>query len=362
MTYSENCLLHVMAALTSTIRTMTRLSKVSILKRLFCSRLEVNTPPLMVNEVLDHLNLKDGHIVLDMTFGAGLHSEAILQKNSNVKIIALDRDLYAFQKAEALAEKYPGQVMPLLGCFSDLPSLLKPLKVQRNSLDAILIDIGCSSMQLDAPERGFSPDVEGPLDMRMDGNRVPNAVTAHDVLSKADEIDLSRIFRLYGGELQAKKIARSVVSCRYSMQSIDTTSELRDFVRGVVDVKGNRAVKNVFYSLRAFVNNELNELNYALLLAEMYLKTEGRLVTLTFNQLEDTIVKRHISGNMLENNPNPTPLKYYSQTYNLSIEEIDDLRRSSWSPLTKHVITPSKEETATNIHSKAAKLRSAVKI
>lgn len=330
--------------------------------RFFCSNVPQDTSPVMVEEVLQQLNVSDGQTVLDMTFGAGSHSEAILERINNVKIIALDRDLCAFEKAEALALKYPGQVKPLLGRFSELPSLLNPLGVQSNSLDAILFDLGCSTMQLNAPERGFSPDIDGPLDMRMDGARTSDSITAQDVLQKADEHDLTRIFRIYGGEKQSNKIARSIIKCRYSLYDLDSTTKLRDFLKGIPVDRSNRVVRNVFYALRTFVNNEFNELNYALLLAEMYLKKGGHMVSLSFTQLEDTIVKRHITGNVLENNPNAMPLKYYSQAYNLSVEEINDLQRSLWSPLTKHVLTANKLELSFNVRSKAAKLRSAIKL
>lgn len=321
-----------------------------------------DTSPLMIDEILHQLNLADGQTILDMTFGAGLHTEAILERNNNVTIIALDRDLCAFERAEALALKYPGRVKPLLGRFSELPALLKSLGVKRNSLDSILLDLGCNSMQLTSPERGFSPDNDGPLDMRMDGVRTSDSITAKDVLQKADEHDLTRIFRIYGGEEQAKKIARSIISCRYTLYNFDSTTKLTDFLKGLSLERSNRVVKNVFYALRAFVNNEFNELNYAMLLAEMYVKKGGHIVSLTFSQLEDTIVKRHITGNVLENNPNPMPLRYYSQAYNLSTDEINELRRSCWSPLTKHVITASKLEASANARAKEAKLRSAVKL
>lgn len=316
----------------------------------------------MVDEILKQLNVKDGHTILDMTFGEGFHTEAILRTNSNVNVIALDRDPCAFQKAETLAEKYPGRLKPLLGRISDLPNLLSPIGISGDDLDAILLDVGCSSIQLDNAGRGFSSEIDGPLDMRMDGPDAPNTITALDVLTTASEHDLARILRIYGGEEQNKKIARAIVNCRHTYKPLTSTLQLRDFVRGICDVKGSRAVRNVFYALRTFVNNEFNELNYAMLIAEQYLKKGGRLVSLTFTHCEDLIVKRHITGNVLENNPNPVPLKYYSQSYNLNPDEINELRNSLWSPLTKHVITLQGQENHPDIRFRKAKLRGAVKL
>ncbi|XP_034232663.1 probable methyltransferase-like protein 15 homolog [Thrips palmi] len=331
------------------------------LGRNLCTNLSGGESALMLDEVLKQLDLKDGHTILDMTFGEGFHTEAILRTNPTVNVIALDRDPHAFLRAEKLAGKYPGRVKPLLGRFSDLPMLLNPLGISRNFLDAIFLDVGCSSKQLNDAGRGFSSEIDGPLDMRMDGSD-SSGITAMDVLMTANEHDLARIIRIYGGEEQSKKIAGAIVKCRHTFEPLKSTLQLRDFVRGICDAKSNRAVQNVFYALRTFVNNEFNELNYAMLLAEQYLKKGGRIVSLTFNHLEDLIVKRHITGNVLENNPNPVPLKYYSQSYNLTPDEINELRNSQWSPLTKHVITVKGHFNHPDGRVRKAKLRGAMKL
>ncbi|KAK3919832.1 putative methyltransferase-like protein 15-like protein [Frankliniella fusca] len=330
--------------------------------RKYCTNAPVEFSPLMVQNVLELLNLKDNDTVLDMTFGDGLHTEAILKSNESVKVIALDRDPFAIEKAEALALKYPGRVQPLLGRFSDLPALLPPIGIKRNTLDAVMFDLGCSSIQLNDASRGFSPEVDGPLDMRMDGPLASSSITAYDILTKADEQDLGRILKTYGSEENSKKLARSLIACRYTLEGLASTGQLKEFLKGIFEEKSGRVIKNVFYALRTFVNNEFNELNFAILFAQGYLKEGGRMVSLTFNQLEDTIVKRHITGNVLENSPNPMPFLYYSQTFKLSQEEMDALRRSVWTPLSKHVITPVDQYKSTNHRIRNAKLRGAVRL
>lgn len=129
--------------------------------------------PVMAEETLSFLKPKHGEILIDMTFGAGGHSKRILEHVKNITLICLDRDPKAFGYAQELANEYPSKVLPLLGKFSDIPHLLKTHNIKQNSIDGILFDFGCSSMQFDEGERGFSLSKNGPLDMRMDGNREP---------------------------------------------------------------------------------------------------------------------------------------------------------------------------------------------
>ncbi|XP_023289747.1 probable methyltransferase-like protein 15 homolog isoform X2 [Orussus abietinus] len=174
--------------------------------------------PVMSKEVMKYLKPTSGSAFIDMTFGAGGHTRQILQSSPNVKVYALDRDPVAYGYAEGLAEEYPGQVIPLLGRFSELPELLKKHKVMPSSVDGFLFDFGCSSMQFDVADRGFSLSKDGPLDMRMDGSRFPGEPTVADVLARADETDLAQILKVYGQEKAAKKIARAIIDARYDYQ------------------------------------------------------------------------------------------------------------------------------------------------
>lgn len=327
--------------------------------------------PVMLNEVLEHLKPRPNQTILDMTFGAGGHTKALLQSTPGLKVLALDRDPTANNYAKQLQEAYPGQVTPLLGRFSELPTLLNENNVAFESLDAILFDFGCSSMQFDEADRGFALSKNGPLDMRMDKDRCPDQPTAAQVLSKIDEDDLAKILKVYGEEKNAKKIARSIIEARYLFKRIGTTKELADIVSAACDEeyrldKLNR-VSNVatktFQALRIFVNNELNEINYGMVLAQKYLRVGGRLVTITFHSLEDTIVKRHLMGHVSGNAAKSLPLRYMNPSLSsLKVDEVEQVMTSNWLQVNKHVLVPTDEEVVENPRSRSAKLRAAIRI
>ncbi|XP_033322553.2 putative methyltransferase-like protein 15 homolog [Megalopta genalis] len=325
--------------------------------------------PVMAKEVLQYLEPSPKKLIVDMTFGAGGHSLNILKTFPEVRIFALDRDPVAYEFAHKLSEKYPGQIIPLLGRFSELPQLLCQHKVKKNSIDGFLFDFGCSSMQFDVAQRGFSISKNGPLDMRMDGFRYPEEPTAADVLEKITETDLTQVLRAYGQEKKAKKIAQAIIEARYSFRSLKTTEELAKLVECVVNEKrldqlGRLAhcATKTFQALRIFVNNELNEINYGIVLAATYLKTNGRLVTISFHSLEDTIVKRHISGNVMHTVANKLPLKFADHSKCYDSDEYKNLINTPWKMLHKHVITPSPEEIKINPRSRSAKLRGVSKV
>lgn len=325
--------------------------------------------PVMVKEVLHYLEPLPGKVFVDMTFGAGGHSTKILESSPDVKIFALDRDPIAYQYAQILSEKYPGQLIPLLGRFSELPQLLCKYKVNAHSIDGFLFDFGCSSMQFDIAERGFSVSKNGPLDMRMDGFRCPSEPTASEVLEQITESDLARVLRIYGNEKYAKKIARAIIEARYNFRSLKTTQELAQLIESVISGKrldqlGRyiHCATKTFQALRIFVNNELNEINYGIVIAGSYLKTNGRLITISFHSLEDTIVKRHMTGNITETVANVLPLKYLNYGKHYSSTEMEDFNKTPWKMLHKHIITPTLEEINANPRSHSAKFRAICKI
>ncbi|XP_049877631.1 probable methyltransferase-like protein 15 homolog [Pectinophora gossypiella] len=325
--------------------------------------------PVMLKEAIKYLNPKDDELYIDMTFGAGGHSRRLLE-SANCKLITLDRDPTAFEKAKKLAEQYPNRVTPLLGRFSELPVLLKKIGIAQRSIDGILFDFGCSSMQLDNSERGFSVSKNGYLDMRMDADRDPNQITAREVLATANEQELYKIFKIYGEEKKAAKIAQTIIHARYMIKNIETTHELVDVVNSCCPDelrldKLQRPQSNatkVFQALRIFVNNELNEMNYGMVLSKYYLKINGRLVTICFHSLEDTIVKRHIAGNIINEVANPVPLKYLSPTLVQDQDTIDHFLDTPWRAINKHVDVPCDEEVERNPRSRSARLRAAIKI
>lgn len=190
------------------------------------------------------------------------------------------------------------------------------------------------------------------------------------MLAKATEEDIYRILKYYGEEKQARKIARAVIEARYLFKNLTTTQHLAEVVASVcsdeirsdmLQRKSHVATKT-FQAIRIFVNNELNEINYGILLAHRYLKIGGRLVTLTFHSLEDTIVKRHLLGNMIENLANPLPLKYCNPSFQIHSDVMKEVLDPKWKMLHKHVILPRLEEIEENPRSRSAKLRSAIKL
>jgi len=326
--------------------------------------------PVMADECLEYLRPSENRLILDMTFGAGGHTKKILESSPDVKVIALDRDPVAHKYAQELREEYPQRLIPILGRFSELPALMTQLNVKQSTVDGILFDFGCSSMQFDEAGRGFSISKNGPLDMRMDKDRCPDQPTAADILAKIDENDLARIIKVYGDEKNAKKIARNVIDMRYSVKKLETTKELADLVYaccgGEVRVdkleRPSHVATKTFQALRIFVNNEINEINYGMVLAEKYLKIGGRLVTITFHSLEDTVVKRHLMGNIVDDVANPVALKYTSYMLCHDKSQIETMMDSNWHQLHKHVLTPRFEEIEDNPRSRSAKFRAAVKL
>lgn len=325
--------------------------------------------PVMLNEAIKYLNPQDNELYIDMTFGGGGHARKILE-TSKCQLITLDRDPTVYERAQKLAEEYPGRVTPLLGRFSEMPQLLKNKGISQNSIDGILFDFGCSSMQMDNGARGFSVSKNGYLDMRMDAGRDPSQITAREVLATANEQELYKIFKIYGEEKKAAKIAQTIIQARYMIKNIETTQDLVDVVNSccpdeIRTDKLQRPQSNatkIFQALRIFVNNELNEINYGMVLAKYYLKINGRLITICFHSLEDTIVKRHIAGNILNEVANPVPLKYLNPTLVQNQDTIEKFLDTPWNTLNKHVQIPSEEEVDQNPRSRSARLRAAIKI
>ncbi|XP_053245711.1 12S rRNA N4-methylcytidine (m4C) methyltransferase isoform X2 [Podarcis raffonei] len=334
--------------------------------------------PVMVEEVVNFLAPRKGQCILDMTFGAGGHTKALMQEAADIKIYALDRDPTAYQLAQRLSESHPQQIQALLGQFSQAEALLTLAGVQPGSLDGVLLDAGCSSMQLDTPERGFSLRKDGPLDMRMDGGRYPDMPTAADVVNALDQQALASILRTYGEERHAKKIASAVVQAR-SIYPITRTQQLASIVAGAFPDAALYARKDLlhrpthvatktFQALRIFVNNELHELFAGLKAAEKLLKPGGRLVAISFHSLEDRIIKRFLHGIDISEKFNLSVRQKIRQVEKNSSEneEEDELSsgtsNSRWTSIQKKVVTPQAKDIKDNPRGRSAKLRAAIKM
>ncbi|XP_056209308.1 12S rRNA N4-methylcytidine (m4C) methyltransferase isoform X4 [Falco biarmicus] len=334
--------------------------------------------PVMLEEVVNCLSPQPGQRFLDMTFGAGGHTTALLEKASGVTVYALDRDPTAYKIAQQLSELYPKQIQPLLGQFSQAEALLISSGVEPGTLDGVLLDAGCSSMQFDTPERGFSLQKDGPLDMRMDSDRYPDMPTAADVVNALDQQALASILRTYGEERHAKKIASAIVQAR-SIYPITRTQQLASIVAGAFPASALYARKDLlqrpthvatktFQGLRIFVNDELHELFIGLKMAEKFLKPGGRLVTLSFHSLEDRIIKRFLYGiDMTEKWNLCSRQKIRQALKNCSKKEetqefLHGKSSSRWTFIQKKVLTPQAKDIQTNPRGRSAKLRAAIKL
>ncbi|XP_010291271.1 PREDICTED: probable methyltransferase-like protein 15 [Phaethon lepturus] len=333
--------------------------------------------PVMLEEVVNCLSPQPGQRFLDMTFGAGGHTTALLEKASDITIYALDRDPTAYKIAQKLSESYPKQIRALLGQFSQSEALLISSGVEPGTLDGVLLDAGCSSMQFDTPERGFSLQKDGPLDMRMDSDRYPDMPTAADVVNALDQQALASILRTYGEERHAKKIASAIVQAR-SIYPITRTQQLASIVAGAFPASALYARKDLlqrpahvatktFQGLRIFVNDELHELFIGLKTAEKFLKPGGRLVALSFHSLEDRIIKRFLHGiDMAEKYNLGSRQKIRQALKNCSTEDTQEFpcekSNSKWIFIQKKVLTPQAKDIQTNPRGRSAKLRAAIKI
>uniref|UniRef100_A0A3Q2ULX9 12S rRNA N(4)-cytidine methyltransferase METTL15 n=1 Tax=Fundulus heteroclitus TaxID=8078 RepID=A0A3Q2ULX9_FUNHE len=329
--------------------------------------------PVMLKEVLHYLEIQPAQVVLDMTFGGGGHTKAILNTFPEVTVLALDRDPTAISLAQQLAKEHSGRVKPLLGRFSELDALLCNMNVKPGSVDAVLLDAGCSSMQMDQAERGFSLSKDGPLDMRMDGDRYPDMPCAADVVNTLDQQALASILTAYGEERHARKIASAIVEAR-RVNPITRTQQLASVVAGAFPAAIMYARKDrlqrpahvatkTFQALRIFVNDELNELHAGLCAARSALKPGGRLCVITFHSLEDRLVKRFLRGHDLSN------LDQYHFSQNKQGSRKDKLldknrecnKSAHWFPVQRKVVTPEKDAVRENPRGRSAKLRIAVR-
>ena len=246
--------------------------------------------PVMLDHVVEHIAPQPGEIVLDGTFGGGGYTRAILAA-SECHVIGVDRDPDALQRATAIAADYQSRFTMLAGCFGDLDELSAEAGFQ--GLDAVVLDLGVSSFQLDEDERGFSFMRDGPLDMRM----AQSGPSAADLVNQADERVLADIMFQLGEERQSRRIAHRIVEARKT-EPFETTLQLAELIeKALGGRKGKRAhpATRAFQAFRMFVNDELGELARALEAAERALKPGGRLVIVTFHSLEDRMVKSFLA-------------------------------------------------------------------
>ncbi len=304
--------------------------------------------PVLADEVRELLAVCPGETVVDTTFGAGGHARLLAADlRGEGKLIAIDRDPSVRPYFESFRRRAGVQARLLHGDFADVLDRLASNGVRA---DAVLFDLGVSSMQIDRPERGFSYAVDAPLDMRMDPSE---DYSARDLVNEAGAKEMEKIFRRFGEERYAKSIARAIVEQRRRME-FTRTSELVETIRGAIPAPARfgegHPAKRVFQALRIAVNDELQSLADALPSAFELLRPGGRLAVISFHSLEDRIVKRFLRAK--EHGcicPPDFPICNCGQEAEMRL-------------LGRKAIRPSARELALNPRAASARLRAAVKL
>jgi 16S rRNA (cytosine1402-N4)-methyltransferase len=305
--------------------------------------LDVEHLPVLVAETREWLEPRRGGLFVDATVGLGGHAEALLEASAGVRLIGIDRDAAALERAARRLERFGSRARLVQASFHHLEQALAGLGVRAAA--GVLADLGVSSLQLGTPERGFSFRLDGPLDMRMG----MSDVTAADLVNTTSEGELARIISEYGEERQARRIARAIVRAREE-RPIETTGELK---RLIDRVKGPRAAREeridpatrVFQALRIAVNQELAGLEGFLEEAVNLLETDGRLVVISYHSLEDRIVKNTLRD-LARGEIDPVTGRSRSESQLIEV-------------LTRKPVRPSEAEVAFNPRARSARLRAA---
>ncbi len=301
--------------------------------------------PVLLEETLDLLNLEANKQVIDGTLGLGGHSEAILEKiGPEGRLMAFDQDERNLEEAKKRLAKYEKQITFV---HSNFEHLAENASVNHFQPDAILLDLGLSSPHIDDPQRGFSFQKEGPLDMRFDKRQT---LTAEKVVNSYSEKDLADVIFHYGEERRSRPIARAIVQARKEAP-IKITTQLADIIRKTVKGKSKiHPATQTFQALRIYVNRELEVLEKVLEDALRLLKKDGRLVVISYHSLEDRIVKnffRDQTRNCIC--PKELPICQCNFEKTLYI-------------LTRKPIIPTGIEVSRNPRSRSAKLRAAERL
>ncbi|HRH32200.1 MAG TPA: 16S rRNA (cytosine(1402)-N(4))-methyltransferase RsmH [bacterium] len=255
--------------------------------------------PVLATEVIAGLDLKPGATIIDGTLGLGGHTALILERTApDGKVIGIDRDARNLELARERLSKYGDRVQYVHSSFSAMNTL-------GVEADGVLLDLGFSSVHVDAPERGFSFQNDGPLDMRYD---TQGELTAEDIVNGWSKDDLATILRRFGEEPAAHRVAKAIFDARRA-QRITTTLQLAEIISAVVPRRGKaHPATKTFQALRLVVNDELGEVEKGLLAAQEVLKPGGILAVITFHSLEDRLVKHWLKDRLEFENLSKKPL------------------------------------------------------
>ena len=299
--------------------------------------------PIMLNEVINGLNIKENGIYVDGTIGGAGHSIEIVKRLKSGRLIGIDQDTDAIAKASEVLRDYKDKVQIVHDNFSNIKGVLNSLNIEK--IDGILLDLGVSSYQLDEEERGFSYNKDAHLDMRMDMSK---PFSAWDVVNKYSEKELENILWNYGEEKWAKRIAQFIVEER-KLYPINTTLDLVTVIKKAIPkgarASGHHPAKKSFQAIRIEVNKELEILKGAIVDATKLLNPGGRICIITFHSLEDRIVKdtfKELNQSCIC--PPEIPVCVCNKKKELNI-------------ITRKPIEPSIEEINSNQRSRSAKLR-----
>jgi 16S rRNA (cytosine1402-N4)-methyltransferase len=244
---------------------------------------------------------------VDATLGLGGHAEAVLAAHPEVMLVGLDRDTEALAHARARLARFGDRARLAHAVYDELPDVLARLEIER--VDGVLFDLGVSSLQLDAPDRGFTYAQDAPLDMRMDQTR---GITAEEVVNGYAEADLARVLRVYGEERFARRIVAAIARER-ARARITSSARLAELVKGAIPAAARRTggnpAKRTFQALRIEVNGELKALEAALPAALDALAPGGRLVVMSYHSLEDRITKQAIAARARSTAPVDLPVE-----------------------------------------------------
>jgi len=300
--------------------------------------------PVLLAECLEALDLRDGKIYVDATFGGGGHSKKILESGKDIKLFGFDQDPDSIEQSKILKDKYPENFVMIKENFAEIRTGLALERIKK--VDGILFDLGVSSHQINDPARGFSFSNDGKLNMRMDKN---TELTAADVVNTYSFEDLARIFREYGEEKEAARIAQNIILER-SKKEIETTLQLSTIIENcIISKKSIKAKARIFQALRIYINKEMEVLKTALNDSIKILNPGGRIVVISYHSLEDRIVKN--------------VFKYEAKScicppeFPLCVCE----KRSTLKILSRKPIIPTTQEIENNPRARSAKLRIAQK-
>jgi len=243
---------------------------------------------VLEREVIQNLNLLGGSLIVDGTLGDGGHAELLLKNTTSVRVLGIDRDMRAIERAEKRLAPFRDRITLVHGNFSDIKTILKKANVM--NVDGLLLDLGVSSPQLDSPDRGFSFMRNGPLDMRMDSSQ---KITAADLLVELPDERLVSVIKEYGEERFSKRIVRAIRQAQ-KQSAIKTTLQLSNIISSVIHASRQTKIHpatRTFQALRIAVNGELEHIKKALRDSVDILQESARVIVISFHSLEDRIVK-----------------------------------------------------------------------